>query len=80
MTQLSLFYDEIFENLIHYNSENIQTVINEYCGTDLSDIIKSGPEKFQTKQFWEEYHLNPSFNERVLVELLHLAYMQGGRQ
>lgn len=52
-------------------------LVEDYCGISLSELMKKEESDYETEDFWTETDLEPTNLQKVLVEMLHLAYTRG---
>ena len=55
-----------------------KSLIADYCGEKILENIRKKDYIFKTEGIWNDSGINPTYEYRVLIELLHLAYMKGG--
>ena len=52
-------------------------IVEDYCGITLSELMKKDDSEYETVTFWTEAKTEPTIFEKMLVEMLHLAYTRG---
>ena len=52
-------------------------LIADYCGEKIIEDIGKKNFRFKTNGIWIDSGINPPYDFKVLIELLHLAYIKG---
>ncbi len=73
------FKSSLFTHSKFRKDKLIQSIIEDYCGKKVPEEIGQNRHTFITEGIWRECGINPSYEYKVLIELLHLAYTRGNQ-
>ena len=52
-------------------------IVKDYCGITLSELVIKEDSDYETRSFWTGINIEPTLLQKILVEMLHLAYTRG---
>ena len=57
---------------------SLDCIVEDYCGITISELAKKNDSDYETGLLWTEMKAaKPTVLEKMLVEMLHLAYTRG---
>ncbi|WP_421908786.1 hypothetical protein [Methanolacinia petrolearia] len=79
MTRVLSSGDSGFAGNLNIQNSSLDRIVEDYCGITISELAGKGDSEYETGLLWTEMKAaKPTVLEKILVEMLHLAYTNGG--
>lgn len=79
MTRVSSSEDSGSAGNLSIQNPSLDRIVKDYCGITISELAKKDDSEYETGPLWTEMKTGrPTALDKMLVEMLHLAYTRGG--